>query len=97
MKMKKFLSEEYKLIGYTEGKKGKDKKLIMWMLETEEGKEFTVRPNETAQKRKQLYDDMTEELFDREYKNQLMTLEYSELTVDKIPCHITNCIIRNYE
>jgi len=32
MKYKKLISEEFKMIDYTQGLKGKDKDLIMWIL-----------------------------------------------------------------
>ena len=45
MKMKNKFDQEYELVGYISGKKGKDADALMWIFKTSNGLEFIVRPD----------------------------------------------------
>ena len=50
-KYKEFMEDEYRIIGYTQGE-GRDAGAVIWLCETEDGKEFTVRPRGTMEQRR---------------------------------------------
>ena len=80
-------SNEYELIGFTEGKKGKDKGAILWILKTEDGNEFHATPkNMTYKERISMYSDcIKDNNFIEKYKGRMMTIEYEDLSKDGIP------------
>lgn len=98
LKVKPRYENEYKIVGYTQGTKGKDLGAIMWELETPEGKVFTAVPKGmTYEERYELYKKMTPKLFEKEYKGKLMTVEYEELSTDGVPLRAKAIVIRDYE
>lgn len=50
LKVKSFLDEEFKVIGFTHGE-GRASKCVIWICETKEGKEFNVFPRGTFEER----------------------------------------------
>ena len=98
LKVKTRMDSEFKLIGYEEGKKGKEVGAIIWVLETEEGKRFTAVPKGLSyEKRYELYSSMTKEKFKKDYLGKMMTVEYEELSDDKIPLRAKAIAVRDYE
>lgn len=98
LKVKPRFENEYKIVGYTQGSKGKDLGAIMWELETPEGKTFTAVPKGiTYEERYELYKKMTPKLFTTEYKGKLMTIEYEELSTDGVPLRAKALVVRDYE
>ena len=98
LKVKPRYENEYKIVGYTQGAKGKDLGAIMWELETPEGKTFTAVPKGiTYEERYELYKKMTPKLFTTEYKGKLMTTEYEELSTDGGPLRAKALVVRDYE
>lgn len=97
IKMKPKMSDEYEIIGYDEGTKGKDKGAIIWILKTKEGKTFNATPkNMTYKKRYALFQD-AQKRFDEKYLGRMMTIEYEDLSNDKIPMRAKSVAIRDYE
>jgi DNA ligase-1 len=97
VKLKQCFSDEFKIIGFTEGKRGKDKGAIIWICETEEGNEFNVTPKDiTYEQRKELYTDATEN-FDKKYKNKMLTVDYEALSKIGVPLRAKAVVIRDYE
>ena len=77
-KYKEFKDEEYKIIGYNEGK-GKFKKTPIWICETKDGKKFNVTPCGNIEYRKKLF------LNANDYIGQLLTVTYQELSKRGVP------------
>jgi DNA ligase-1 len=98
LKMKPAFDDEFKIVGYSAGEKGKAKDAIMFELETNAGKRFTVTPGLTLEERKQLYKRMPAD-FDTKYKGKLLTVTYDELSKDGIPsrARTEGIVIRDYE
>jgi len=98
LKKKPVHEEEFKIIGYTEGEKGKAKGALMLILETPEGKKFTITPGLTMEERYKLFAEMPQ-VFERDYKGKMLTVLFDEYSADKIPvrARTDGLIIRNYE
>jgi hypothetical protein len=87
LKIKPVQSDEFKVVGFTEGKKGKDVGKVIWMCEVNTIIDpndviFTVVPNMSLDQRDILFKCLTSNnnLFDKYIKGKLITLEYSELS-----------------
>ena len=87
LKLKPFSTDEYKIVDYKEGEKGKDKGAVIFILKTEDGEEFSAVPKETQTWRKELYNRFKTEkkLFEREYKNKYATIQYATLSSSGTP------------
>lgn len=98
LKVKPRFEDEFVIVGFTEGEKGKDKGAIIWILVTKEGKQFNAVPKGMSyQERYDLYKKMTPTRFEKEYKGKLMTVEYEELSIDNTPLRAKAIVIRDYE
>ena len=53
-KYKKFVEEEFKIVGYKEGK-GDEKGCVIWRCVTKDNQEFGVRPKGTNEQRKEYF------------------------------------------
>lgn len=91
LKIKPVYSNEFKVVGFTEGKKGKDVGKIIWLCEVENPKNpndstFTVVPNLSLHERELLFNclsqivDKKRTRFDRDIKGLPLTIEYSEIS-----------------
>lgn len=102
-KRKPRYSDEYKLVGYTEGEQGKDKGAILWILETEgstdhPAKQFTAAPvGIDYEERYRIFREMTLEKFNNKYKGKMMTIEYDDISVDKVPLRAKAKCIRIFD
>lgn len=96
VKMKEKFSDEYKIVGYTSGKRGKDKNAVIWIAETPDGKQFNVTPKDmTYEERYKIYDKCVKNF--SQYANRMMTIEYEDLSRDGIPQRAKGCEFRDYE
>lgn len=77
-KYKEFEEDEFKIIGFTQGD-GRDKGTVIWLCETKEGKEFTVRPRGTIENRRKLFET------GKKYVGKMLTVIYQELTEEGKP------------
>ena len=77
-KYKEFEEDEFKIIGFTQGD-GRDKGTVIWICETKEGKDFTVRPRGTMENRRKLFED------GEKYVGKMLTVIYQELTEEGKP------------
>jgi DNA ligase-1 len=77
-KYKEFMEDEFRIIGFTHGE-GRDAGAVIWICETADGKEFTVRPRGTIEKRREWFNvgDM--------YIGKNLTVIYQELTDEGKP------------
>lgn len=77
-KYKEFMEEEYRIIDFKEGE-GRDAGAVIWVCETADGKEFTVRPRGTMEKRQEWFND------GEKYIGKNLTVVFQELTEDGKP------------
>jgi len=99
IKLKAKFTDEYEVINFTEGKKGKAKGAIIWICKTKDGEEFNITPkNMTDIERKNLYNECSKNnTFEKKYKGLLLTVEYEELSKKGIPQRAKGLTFRNYE
>jgi DNA ligase-1 len=98
LKIKPRYSEEFAIVDFAQGTKGKDCGAIIWVLQTLEGRAFSVVPkNITYAERYQLFAEMTPTVFAKKYKDKLMTVEFEDWSDDKIPLRAKAVAIRDYE
>lgn len=97
VKLKPKFTDEFKVVGYTDGAKGKDKGAIIWQCETEDGVVFNVTPKDiTYTERYELFND-AENNFDKKYKNKMLTVEYEDISNTGVPLRAKALIFRDYE
>jgi ATP-dependent DNA ligase len=91
-------SQEYPVMGFTEGVVGKDLGAIIWECQTESGNKFTVVPNMELEARKKLFNYInTNNVFDT-IKGLPLTVEYSVLSDGSdIPQQPRGIAFRTYE
>ena len=77
-KYKEFEEDEFRITGFTQGD-GRDKGTVIWVCETKEGKEFTVRPRGTMESRRKLFET------GQKYVGKMLTVIYQELTEEGKP------------
>ena len=77
-KYKEFLEEEYRIIDFTQGE-GRDAGAVVWVCETADGKEFSVRPRGSIQQRRDWFND------GGSYIGKNLTVVYQELTEEGKP------------
>lgn len=91
VKIKPVYSDEFEVVGFTEGKKGKDKGKLIWICKVnkiidDNDTLFNVVPNLSLKNRENLYKCLSEKInsektrFDRDVKGLFITIEYSELS-----------------
>jgi ATP-dependent DNA ligase len=98
MKLKPFFDKEYEIVGFGEGKKGKDVGAIIWKCKAGEHT-FTVVPNMEYAERYKLFKKLKETpgLFKREYEGKMYTVKYTTLSKDGVPQQPKGIVIRDYE
>ena len=77
-KYKEFEEDEFRVIGFTQGD-GRDKGTVIWICETKDGKDFTVRPRGTMESRRKLFQT------GEKYVGKMLTVIYQELTEEGKP------------
>ena len=90
-KLKRFVDEEFEIIGYQTPTIGKEVGCVIWECKTKEGKSFTVRPEGSYQERKKLYKEGKKNI------GKLLTVRFQEYTKDNIPRFPVGVSIRDYE
>jgi DNA ligase-1 len=96
LKRKEVFTEEFPIVDYTSGTKGKDLNALIWICETPKGDRFKVTPNLTYEERYDLF-KQAQKKFDKLFKNRLLTVEYRNLSVDQVPQHAKAVVIRDVE
>ena len=89
-KYKSFQDDEFKIVGYTEGK-GDYVGTVIWICETSDGKQFRVKPNGTHAYRSKLFDEADSHI------GKEITVRFFELTDGGLPRHPTGGWFRDYE
>jgi DNA ligase-1 len=77
-KYKLFQEEEFVITGFTEGK-GREKGLVIWECQTDDGKTFNARPEGTHDDRRIMFQNAEEQVGKR------ITIVFQEYTHDKVP------------
>jgi hypothetical protein len=90
LKRKMTYSDEFEVVDFEEGTKGRDKGAIMWVCKTHDtNKLFSVTPkNTTYEERYKVFKEANannKNGFDIKFKGRMMTVEYEDLSKDKIP------------
>lgn len=97
VKMKPKFTDEYEVIGFTDGSKGKDKGAIIWICQTENKETFNVTPKDMDYtERYKLFEDAKKN-FDKKYKNRMLTVEYEDLSKNGVPLRAKSLTFRDYE
>lgn len=90
LKLKDFITDEFEIINYTDGK-GKEEGLIIYVLKTDKGKTFLARPEGTAEERAKLF------INGKKLIGKMVTVRFMEYTPDGIPRMPVAIGIREYE
>ena len=77
-KYKEFMEDEYRIIDFKEGE-GRDAGAVIWVCETEDGKEFTARPRGSLNQRRAWFRD------GEMYIGKNLTVIFQELTEEGKP------------
>lgn len=92
LKRKKRYSDEYELIDFKEGTKGRDVGAILWILKTTDknGKEYlfnSTPKNMSYEERYKLFNELNSDrnVFNKKFKGRMMTVEYEDLSKKNIP------------
>ena len=101
LKRKMTYDDEFEVVGFKEGSKGRDKGAIIWICKTKTtNKTFSATPkNTTYKERYRLYEsanDKDGKGFDKLYKGRMMTVEYEDLSKDEVPLRAKAVGFRNH-
>jgi hypothetical protein len=96
IKRKKHYDEEYKIVGFESGIRGKDVGAIVFIMQTKDGKEFKSVPNMSLDERKEMY-TLAKKNFNELYKNKMATISFDDYSNDNIPLRSKFITIRDYE
>lgn len=96
IKRKAAFDSEYKIVGYEQGMKGKDKGCIIMIMTTENGDHFKAVPNATLEERKEMF-KLAEKDFDSIFKGKMAVIKYDDLSTNGTPLRSKFITIRDYE
>ncbi len=89
-KYKSFQDDEFKIVGYEEGK-GNYEGTVIWICEMPDGKRFRIKPNGTHEYRSKLFEEADSHI------GKEITVRFFELTDGGLPRHPTGGWFRDYE
>lgn len=96
VKLKKKFTDEYEVVDFKQGKKGKDVGAIIWIAQTKGKIKFNVTPKGiTYEQRKKLYQECKKNF--SKYKNRMLTVEYEDLSKAGVPQRAKAVAFRDYE
>jgi ATP-dependent DNA ligase len=96
LKRKNAFSNEYEIVSYESGIKGKDLGAVVFIMKTVDGKEFKAVPNLPIEERKEIY-KLAKRDFANLYKGKLATIKFDDLSEFGIPLRAKFITIRDYE
>lgn len=107
LKIKKVLDNEFEIVDFTRGTKGKDLDALVWICATKEKKQFHVVPkNMTYDERYANYKELmkiikingiTKTKFEHYVKGLPMTVEYAQMSKDNVPLQSKALMIRTQD
>jgi DNA ligase-1 len=89
-KYKEFFDDEFKVIGYEEGK-GLEEGCVIWICKTSEGKTFNCRPRGSREDRQLLFTNGDK------YIGKMLTVRYQEMSDTCVPRFPVGISFRDYE
>lgn len=103
LKRKAKFTDEFEVVGFKQGTKGRDKGAIIWILKTKStdgtDKLFFATPNITYEERYKLYKKAVannRKDFDKYFMGRMMTIEYEDLSKDDIPLRAKSINFRGH-
>lgn len=89
LKRKETYDDEFEVVDYKDGEKGKEVGAIIWICDSKNGKgdTFSVTPNMPLKERYEIYKECQKK-FDKKYKGRLLTVEYRGLSDNNIPLQL---------
>ena len=98
LKRKAAFDNEYEIVGYESGKKGKDKDCIIFIMQTKDNEQFRAVPNASLEERKKMF-KLAEQDFNHIYNGKFATIKYDDLSSNgkNIPMRAKFITIRDYE
>lgn len=97
VKMKKKFSDEFEVINYTQGTRGKDKGAVIWVCTTDKDQQFNVTPKDMTYEQRYKTFQECEKDFDQKYSGRMMTVEYEDLSKTGVPLRAKAVVFRDYE
>lgn len=97
IKRKPLFDAEFKVIGFTSGKKGKDANTIVWICATDSGESFHVTPKGKNYEEKRAILKECETNFAKKYENRMMKVEFGDLSESGIPLRAKAVGFRDFE
>lgn len=97
VKMKQRFTEEFEIVGFTDGKRGKDVGAVIWIAKTSKGIKFNVTPKDMNYTERYAMYKKCKKSFDSLYKNRMMTIEYEALSKSGVPQRAKAVTFRDYE
>jgi len=87
MKLKPFDVDNFTIVDFTEGSKGKDVGAVIWICVTEDALRFNVVPNMTLQERYEIFNQLSTNtgLFDIRFKGKQLEVMYRTVSEKGIP------------
>jgi ATP-dependent DNA ligase len=98
IKRKETYDEEFEVVGYTEGKSGKEKGMIVWRCKAKNknGDTFNVVPNLSHKERYEIFKEC-EKKFAEKYEGRLLKVEFRGLSNKNIPLQAKAIEFRDYK
>jgi ATP-dependent DNA ligase len=94
LKKKEVFTDEYEVVGWTQGSAGKEIGAIIWICQTANRKRFNVTPNLDYVERYKIYKECQSN-FASKYANRNLTVEFRGLSEDKVPQHAKGISFRD--
>lgn len=90
LKFKDFQTEEYEIVGAKTGH-GRDADAVVWVCKTEDGQQFTARPEGTIAQREEDYKNR------EKFMGKMLTVRFQNLTNLGVPRFPVGVVVRDYE
>ncbi len=90
LKFKDFQTEEFEIVGAKTGH-GRDANSVVWVCETCDGHQFTVRPEGTIAQREKQYSER------EKFMGKMLTVRFQNLTTIGVPRFPIGVVVRDYE
>ncbi len=97
VKLKKKETDEFEIVDYTQGSKGKDLGALIWVVKNNNDIKFNVTPKDMTYEERYKIFAQCEKSFDKLYKGKLLTVEHEGLSDDGVPLRAKGVTIRDYE
>jgi len=94
LKHKLFDDDEFEIVGYEQGE-GKEVGAVIWACKTATGEQFSARPAETYESRRELYQKAQEN--PKEFLGKFVTVRYQGKSEEGVPRFPVAVALRDYE